>query len=138
MLPGWESLEQQFAGQLVPLAAPSDDQLYARLEGAGIREVTEFLQTRYQARLVSIFGEDRTPAAGVFYIYYVFEAKHTRAYLILQAPISPDQSRFPSLAAGLPAVNWQEREIQDWFGLEAAGHPNPRQMSLSRSRAHPA
>jgi Ni,Fe-hydrogenase III large subunit len=27
-------------------------------------------------------------------------------------------------------VNWQEREIQDWFGLIAEGHPNPRRVAL--------
>ena len=27
-------------------------------------------------------------------------------------------------------MNWQEREIQDWFGLEATGHPNPRRVAL--------
>ena len=37
---------------------------------------------------------------------------------------------FPSLAAELPSLNWQEREIQDWFGLEAEGHPNPRRVAL--------
>jgi Ni,Fe-hydrogenase III large subunit len=30
-----------------------------------------------------------------------------------------------------PAINWQEREIQDWFGLEAVGHPNPRRVALN-------
>ena len=27
-------------------------------------------------------------------------------------------------------MNWQEREIQDWFGLKAVGHPNPRRVAL--------
>ena len=27
-------------------------------------------------------------------------------------------------------MNWQEREIQDWFGLEPVGHPNPRRVAL--------
>ena len=34
------------------------------------------------------------------------------------------------MAAELPSLNWQEREIQDWFGLEAEGHPNPRRVAL--------
>ena len=41
-----------------------------------------------------------------------------------------DSPEFPSLSAELPAVNWQEREIQDWFGLKAVGHPNPRRVAL--------
>ena len=34
------------------------------------------------------------------------------------------------MAAEVPAFNWQEREIQDWFGIEALGHPNPRRVAL--------
>ena len=53
---------------------------------------------------------------------------------MLPDPPRPHSSRtdprFPSLAPDLPAVNWQEREIQDWFGIEAEGHPNPRRVAL--------
>ena len=52
---------------------------------------------------------------------------HTRA---AWAPVSADHPEFPSLSAQLPAVNWQEREIQDWFGLKAVGHPHPRRVAL--------
>src|ERR1019366_5090614 len=62
--------------------------------------------------------------------YYVFEQPGEPCYLIFQAPVPADQPHFPSLAAELPAVNWQEREIQDWFGLAATGHPNPRRVAL--------
>jgi Ni,Fe-hydrogenase III large subunit len=44
--------------------------------------------------------------------------------------VRADHPEFPSLSAELPAVNWQEREIQDWFGLKAVGHPNPRRVAL--------
>ena len=77
-----------------------------------------------------MFAEDRLAAESVFYNYYVFEQLGEPCYLILQAPVPADDPRFPSLAAELPAVNWQEREIQDWFGLEAIGHPNPRRVAL--------
>ena len=45
-------------------------------------------------------------------------------------PSNPSQPEFPSMAAEVPALNWQEREIQDWFGIEAVGHPNPRRVAL--------
>ena len=38
--------------------------------------------------------------------------------------------QFISLTNALPAVNWQEREIQDLFGLKLEGHPNPRRCAL--------
>ena len=69
-------------------------------------------------------------AEGVFLNYYVFEQKGNTRYLIVRAPVRADNLEFPSLSAKLPAVNWQEREIQDWFGLKAIGHPNPRRVAL--------
>jgi len=100
------------------------------LRGPDVRPVAEYLRSEYASRLVAVFAEDRVAAERVFYNYYVFEQPGEPCYLVLQAPIFADQPQFPSLAAGLPAVNWQEREIQDWFGLEAAGHPNPRRVAL--------
>jgi Ni,Fe-hydrogenase III large subunit len=50
--------------------------------------------------------------------------------LILTTRIHPDYPVFPSLSAEMPSLNWQEREIQDWFGIQLEGHPNPRRVAL--------
>ena len=85
----------------------------------------------HEARIVTVFAEDRVSAEGVFYNYYVFDRPGDAKLGDSQGPHSRGRiPRFPSLAAELPAINWQEREIQDWFGLEAAGHPNPRRVAL--------
>jgi len=81
-------------------------------------------------RLAVVFAEDRTAAEACYYIYYVWEQRGDPRYLILRTPIPAADPAFPSLAAEIPAVNWQEREIQDWFGLLAEGHPNPRRVAL--------
>lgn len=49
-------------------------------------------------------------------------------YLTLESPLEGE--RFGSLASELPAANWPEREIQDLFGLEPAGHPDPSRLVL--------
>ena len=100
------------------------------LLGPDVRPIAEYLASEYGSRLVAVFAEDRVAAENVFYNYYVFEQRGEPCYLIFQAPVDAAAPSFPSLAAQLPAVNWQEREIQDWFGLEAAGHPNPRRVAL--------
>ena len=48
----------------------------------------------------------------------------------MRVPVPPDQPEFTSLTNAVPAVNWQEREIQDLFGLKLVGHPNPRRCAL--------
>ena len=105
-------------------------QVSIALLGADVRPLAGHLRSAYDSRLVAVFAEDRVAAEGVFYNYYVFEQPGEPCYLVCQAPIRAREPRFPSLAAELPAVNWQEREIQDWFGLEATGHPNPRRVAL--------
>ena len=107
-----------------------DDQVVIGLYGPDVRAIAKHLQMQYQARLAAVFAEDRTLHEGVYYNYYVFEQPGNSCYVILQAPVSGNHARFPSLAAELPTVNWQEREIQDWFGMEAEGHPNPRRVAL--------
>ncbi len=95
-----------------------------------IRAETERLRREESARVAAVFAEDRVEPEGVFYNYYVVERPGDPAYLLLRTPVPAEDPRFPSMAAELPSLNWQEREIQDWFGLEATGHPNPRRVAL--------
>lgn len=130
MLPVLQALQDDFPGRVRPLDIQAPDQVYAALDAADVAAVTGSLRSRYDGRLVSVFAEDRLAAEGLFYIYYVVERAGDPVYLVLRASLSGGRTGFPSLAAELPAVNWQEREIQDWFGLEAQGHPNPRRVAL--------
>ncbi|MBI4902228.1 MAG: NADH-quinone oxidoreductase subunit C [Acidobacteria bacterium] len=88
------------------------------------------LREHHSARLTSVFCEDRVMTEQCFYNYYVLESPAQRAYLVLRAGIPASDPVFPSVSAAFPSANWQEREIQDWFGLTAQGHPNPRRVAL--------
>jgi Ni,Fe-hydrogenase III large subunit/Ni,Fe-hydrogenase III component G len=127
----FDELRETFPA-LVSAAPPSVayNQVSLALLGPDVRSLAGHLRSGYDSRLVAVFAEDRVADDGVFYNCYVFEQPGEPCYLIFRAPIPADQPSFPSLAAELPAVNWQEREIQDWFGLEATGHPNPRRVAL--------
>ncbi|HJT87068.1 MAG TPA: NADH-quinone oxidoreductase subunit C [Bryobacteraceae bacterium] len=124
-----DELVQEHPG-LVRAEAGYPDQVYGAAQIGDIPVLAAALRTRHGARLVNVFAEDRVAAESAFYNYYVFERPGDPAYLVLRGRIRAHEPRFPSLAAELPAVNWQEREIQDWFGLEAEGHPNPRRVAL--------
>jgi Ni,Fe-hydrogenase III large subunit/Ni,Fe-hydrogenase III component G len=124
-----EQLMQEFPGR-VAAAASYADQLYAGVEIADIPAIAAALRGSHSARLAAVFAEDRVQPEAAFYNYYVFERRGDPCYLILRARIPADNPRFPSLAPDLPSVNWQEREIHDWFGIQAEGHPNPRRVAL--------
>jgi Ni,Fe-hydrogenase III large subunit/Ni,Fe-hydrogenase III component G len=103
---------------------------YTSLDAADVPATARRLRAEQGARLVLVFAEDRLGAENAFHVYYVFERPGDPEYLIFRASLPAGHTGFPSLAAELPAVNWQEREIQDWFGLEPVGHPNPRRVAL--------
>jgi Ni,Fe-hydrogenase III large subunit/Ni,Fe-hydrogenase III component G len=128
--PLFEALQQKFGAQIQSITADRKNETYLILNDPDIRPITNHLRAEFGARLVMVFAEDRRSQEGVFFNYYVFEQKGSSRYLIVRTPIRPDVPGFPSLSAELPAVNWQEREIQDWFGMKAVGHPNPRRVAL--------
>lgn len=130
MIAVWEALRERFYSRMDVAAVQSAHQLAVTLDAADLVAATGYLIEQHGTRLVAVFAEDRLAAEGIFYNYYVFEQRGNPCYLIAQVPLSGDMPRFPALAAQLPSVNWQEREIQDWFGIEAEGHPNPRRVAL--------
>ena len=113
-----------------PWAAAGEREIDLYLSDSNIPPVAKYLRRRFSARVAAVFAEDRCAPEGRFYNYYVFEHPADPRYLLVRALIPADNPAFPSLAAEIPAVNWQEREIQDWFGLTATGHPNPRRVAL--------
>jgi Ni,Fe-hydrogenase III large subunit/Ni,Fe-hydrogenase III component G len=130
MSPFFEALQLKFGAQIQPMSADREEEVYLLVADPDIRALAEYLRSEFDVRPATVFAEDRRSAEGVFFNYYVFERKGDARYLIVRAPVRADHPEFPSLSAELPAVNWQEREIQDWFGLRAVGHPNPRRVAL--------
>jgi Ni,Fe-hydrogenase III large subunit/Ni,Fe-hydrogenase III component G len=125
-----QELRDRFPNLVRSVEGRRQEETYVLLNGPDMRPLADHFLKQYGARLVTVFAEDRVEPEGVFHIYYVFEQPGDPCYVILKAPIPAGQPSFPSFAAEMPAINWQEREIQDWFGLEATGHPNPRRVAL--------
>ena len=121
-----ERFEQRI--EAVRVARPNEVYFDAQLEL--VPGFCAQLYKKWDARLVSLFADDARAKERVFHVYYVFALDAAHGFLILRVPVSPEQPRFTSLTNALPAVNWQEREVQDLFGLELDGHPNPRRCAL--------
>ena len=85
---------------------------------------------KWNGRLVSLFADDARSEAKAFHLYYVFALDAAHGFIILRVPVPEHQAVFTSLSNALPAANWQEREVQDLFGLKLEGHPNPRRCAL--------
>ena len=111
------------------VAAPERN-LFPCPNGTGRRASAPSSTRNGTARLVSLFADDARAQDGAFHLYYVFALDAAHGFFILRVPVSPEQPQFTSLTNAIPAVNWQEREIQDLFGLKLDGHPNPRRCAL--------
>jgi Ni,Fe-hydrogenase III large subunit/Ni,Fe-hydrogenase III component G len=119
------------AGQKIKIindARPGE--IYLETECQYISEISLYLCQSKSVRLAMVFATDQRQREGVFYIYYVFAFDRARGFILIRTPVPEDHPEFPSLTPAIPAVNWQEREIRDWFGLKPVDHPNPRKVAI--------
>ena len=128
--PAFSQLQRMCPDHVDTLLTETDQEMYVSVRGPDVRPIVELLRRDHDARIVTVFAEDRCAHEGLFFNYYVLEQRENFQYLILRAPVPCAEPEFPSLSAEFPALNWQEREMQDWFGLKAVGHPNPRRVAM--------
>ena len=77
--------------------------------------------------LTHVVNDERQLGRG-FCLYLILHFPGEDFSLTLVAKGIIDE--FPTLALIFPALNWSEREVQDLFGLQAVGHPDPRSLVL--------
>lgn len=123
-------LTDRFGDRLKSVKASRPDEVYFEAQMELVPGFCAQLYKKWNARLVSLFADDARSDVGVFHLYYVFALDSAHGFFVLRVGIPPEQPLFMSLTNALPAANWQEREIQDLFGLQLEGHPNPRRCAL--------
>jgi Ni,Fe-hydrogenase III large subunit/Ni,Fe-hydrogenase III component G len=123
-------LTERFGSRIQKVHVARANEVYVHAQLELVAGFCAQLYKRWNGRLASLFADDARSEEGVFHLYYVFALDAVHGFLILRAPVSPEQPQFMSLANAVPAVNWQEREVQDMFGLKLEGHPNPRRCAL--------
>ena len=128
-------VRERFGDRLNAVRVCRRDEIYFDAKMDLVAGFSAHLYKKWDARLVSIFADDVRESEKVFHLYYVYALDAARAFFILRVPVPPDKPEFASLANAIPAANWQEREIQDLFGLKLIGHPNPAPLRAARRLA---
>lgn len=128
--PVYQDIASRFSAQIQKTWAPRANELYLDLRSEGVAPCCALLYRKWKGRLVSLVGEDARAEADAFHLWHVFALDAAHGFIILRTSIPADQPEFVSLTNAVPAINWQEREIQDLFGLRLIGHPNPRRCAL--------
>ncbi|WP_321474115.1 NADH-quinone oxidoreductase subunit C [uncultured Paludibaculum sp.] len=130
MLPFLEDLVYRLGDQVDGVLARHENEIYLQLRDADSRPAISILREEHHGRVAAVFAEDRCAAEGYFFVYHVIEFPGSPKYLLLSTTIDRSDPRFPSHSVEVPALNWQEREIQDMFGIRLDDHPNPRRVAL--------
>ncbi len=123
-------VQERFGDRFDAVRAERPNEIYFDAQPELVAGFTAHLYKIWAARLVSVFADDVREQEKVFHLYYVFALDAVHAFFILRVPVPADAPEFTSLTNAIPAVNWQEREIQDLFGLQLIGHPNARRCAL--------
>ena len=130
LAPILDELRRKFRSQIESAEISSVGEVYIQIDPITLSGLCAHLYRKFHARLTGVFSEDCREGDGCFYIRYVFAIAPAHGYVVVRTRIAPGKPEFISLTTAVPAVNWQEREIQDMFGLKAIGHPNPHRVAL--------
>jgi len=125
-----DALNQEFGSRIELADAPRPDELYLHTPLDMARPLCAALCEKHGGRLAGVFAEDARSEQGAYFVYYVYALDAAHGFVLVRAPIGQDGPVLPALTNAVHAANWQEREIQDLFGIELLEHPNPRRCVL--------
>ncbi len=125
-----DELTQRFGAQIEQAHAPRPNELYLHAKAALAGALCAAFYKKHHGRLAGVFAEDARADHKVFYVYYLLALDAVHGFVLVRVPVPADQPALNSLTDAIPAANWQEREIQDLFGIRLADHPNPRRCAL--------
>lgn len=125
-----EEIQKRYGAHIDDVFTPRPNEIYLHTKIESIAGLCAHCYKKHQARLAGVFAEDAREKERAFLIYYLLAFDAAHGFILLSAAVPPEKPEFISLTNAIPAVNWQEREIQDMFGLALVGHPNPRRCAL--------
>lgn len=116
------------------------DEAHLLLKPEQIVEALTILRDEFNFELLSaLTATDYWPQmAPRFHVIYQLTSIEKNLSVQIRVPINGDSPKV-STATGVYAVaNWRERELLDMFGIEIAGHPDPRRILMPEDHVgHP-
>jgi Ni,Fe-hydrogenase III large subunit/Ni,Fe-hydrogenase III component G len=134
LLPGLQTVLDEvtlrFGARIEHAHAPQPNELYLHARLDLVAALCSELCERQGGRLAGVFAEDARAERHVYFVYYLYALDAAHGFVLVRVPVSEDKPELPALTNAVHAVNWQEREIQDVFGVRLVDHPNPRRCVL--------
>lgn len=121
------ALARHFEGTTRDARVERGNELHCRIARGEARRLAELLRADFGAELALMCANDR-PDKGLFEVNYLFANHRENWFMHATKELSRQDPTIVSMATFyLPASRW-EREINDLFGIEAIGHPDPRPL----------
>ncbi len=128
------SCEQQLINALSPMLSnrreANGNEVYFDAETSNIQDICGFISADMGLALVDMFACDESTRRGCYSVFYVFADRDAGQLLIIRTSVDKPDGTFASITTVNPAAALYEREIQDMFGLQATGHPEPKRLVL--------
>lgn len=106
------------------------NELHLEISKENLIEIAYYIYESMHFPLVTIVATDDRKTSGAFSIRYFFSDDELHQYIALVIKIDVKDLSFPSITPRVHEASWYEREIQDMFGLEPLGHPNPKRIIM--------
>lgn len=127
------SLQQEIPGVQLDPAPSIDVQTTVYASRDDVPALARALRTRADLRfdlLVELTAVDYHPRDPRFEVVYMLVSTELKHRLRLKVRLSAEDARIATVTGIWPAANWLEREVWDLFGIEFAGHPDPRRLLM--------
>jgi NADH-quinone oxidoreductase subunit C len=127
-----EKLVQVLQEQAGATCVEALGEVHVFIEAARIIDVLTFLRDQHEFSLLSaLTAVDYWPEEKPrFHVIYQMTSLTQNLSIQLRVPVSGIDPKVPSVAQVFMSANWREREIQDMFGIEVEGHPDPRRILM--------
>ena len=127
------SLQQDVPGAQLEPAASIDLQTTIYAARDEVPAIARVLRDRpdfrfaFLAELTAVDIHPREPRFEVVYMLVSIEHKHR---IRMKVRLHGADARVATVSDVWPAANWMEREVWDLFGIQFAGHPDPRRLLM--------
>ncbi len=127
-----EQLVQVLQEQASATVEESLGEVHVFVDASRIVDVLTFLRDQHEFSLLSaLTAVDYWPEQKPrFHVIYQLTSLTQNLSIQLRVPVGAEHPRVPSATTVFMSANWREREIQDMFGIEVEGHPDPRRILM--------
>ena len=122
------ALEEKLNGQAVNVHIRRGNELHFQIDRADVLDLAKFLRSDFRAELMLMVANDRRGDKGAFELHYLFANSRENWFAHATADLPPGNPTIASLAMFYYPASRFEREINDLFGIEPAGHPDCRPL----------